>query len=477
VSGTIHLARALNIDNPHITIAGQTAPSPGIALSDHRLVISTHDVLVQHLRVRPGGASSPGEAMNMDAVQLDGEGTHSVVIDHCSFSWSIDESMNTWTEVGTIHDITFRYNIFSEPLHDSLHPEGPHGMGPLIGKNTERTTFHRNLLAHVYTRSPRLAGLNTVSANNLMYNCLGWTKTYCQYASCETSVVGNVFKRGSNSDGRHPIDYQRHDPYSTSGFVLDNLVFDESQPDDPWDLVSVAGDGPFEQLASPVVWPDHLSLLPSSAVHDHVLAHVGARPLDRSSVDARIIDEVRTATGGFVDCVWPAECSNNAGGWPDLAENTRTLTLPADPSADADEDGYTNLEEWLHDLSAELEGLPACEDSPACVGCDAGTADAGDAGARDDAAPPIDGARPPTDGTTGSADSSDGCTCTSAGHRSTPWRSLPWLALLAAAGFRSRRANSADPIPRPRVSPRPTGSCASRRRADAQSSCRQASRT
>ena len=45
----------------------------------------------------------------------------------------------------------------------------------------------------------------------------------------------------------------------------------------------------------------------------------------------------------------------DVGGWPTLAENTRELTLPAAPNGDDDEDGYTNLEEWLHEQAAAVE--------------------------------------------------------------------------------------------------------------------------
>jgi hypothetical protein len=32
------------------------------------------------------------------------------------------------------------------------------------------------------------------------------------------------------------------------------------------------------------------------------------------------------------------------------------LSLPSNPSGDDDGDGYTNLEEWLHKMAAEVEG-------------------------------------------------------------------------------------------------------------------------
>src|SRR5262245_32093548 len=54
VSGTIDLPYDVMITNPCATVAGQTALSPGITLMRHGLWVSTHDVLIQHIRIRPG---------------------------------------------------------------------------------------------------------------------------------------------------------------------------------------------------------------------------------------------------------------------------------------------------------------------------------------------------------------------------------------------------------------------------------------
>jgi hypothetical protein len=44
----------LIVTNPYLTVAGQTAPSPGITIRGGGIRILTHDVLIQHMRVRPG---------------------------------------------------------------------------------------------------------------------------------------------------------------------------------------------------------------------------------------------------------------------------------------------------------------------------------------------------------------------------------------------------------------------------------------
>jgi len=60
VGGVIDLGvKTLRITEPDLTIAGQTAPAPGITLIRGGLDIATNNVIVRHLRVRPGDADKP----------------------------------------------------------------------------------------------------------------------------------------------------------------------------------------------------------------------------------------------------------------------------------------------------------------------------------------------------------------------------------------------------------------------------------
>ena len=54
VSGIIDLKSPIAVKKPYITIAGQTAPGDGVCLRGAGLDIESHDVVVRHLRVRPG---------------------------------------------------------------------------------------------------------------------------------------------------------------------------------------------------------------------------------------------------------------------------------------------------------------------------------------------------------------------------------------------------------------------------------------
>jgi len=102
------------------------------------------------------------------------------------------------------------------------------------------------------------------------------------------------------------------------------------------------------QVFTPGAWPEGLVARDAAngGIFDWVLNDVGAFPLSRDSLDARLVNDTRNRTGGMI----------NSTTFPTLAQNQRTLTLPANPNSDDDGDGYTNLEEWLHCMAAQVEG-------------------------------------------------------------------------------------------------------------------------
>ena len=177
VSGAIRITSDLTIRNGQIRIAGQTAPSPGIMIRGAAILITASDVLIQHIRVRTGDDTNGPNPDNRDSLKITGTSTkpvRNVVIDHCSFSWSIDEIASTW---GPHDNITFTNNIFAEPLNESLHPQYdgsglmPHGYGVLFGPaDNSSITFVGNLMAHIVERNPLSRAAELVMVNNLVYN-------------------------------------------------------------------------------------------------------------------------------------------------------------------------------------------------------------------------------------------------------------------------------------------------------------------
>lgn len=368
VSGTIRLTKNLQIKNPNITIAGQTAPSPGIMLRGAGLWVMASDVLVQHIRVRPGDDTGGPAPENRDALVIDsanGTPVKNIVIDHCSFQWAIDETASAYWKWD---NITFSNSIFAEALNDSLHPKGAHGYGVIFGHDkTGSVSMIGNLLAHQVDRNPLSRAPRLVFVNNVVYNRKYYdVDLQGRGTASENSIAGNVFIRGKDHSNAS-VNVIQLGGYiypllqGSSLYVADNAA--TGATNDPWSLVSTSA----LQMALPVLkllqkpssWPSGLAArsTASNLVLDSVLASAGARPLDRDPVDARIVRSVRDRTGGVVNCVaanGTPRCEKNAGGWPVLAQNQRKLTLPENPNA-VNSTGYTNLEVWLHKMAMAVE--------------------------------------------------------------------------------------------------------------------------
>jgi pectate lyase len=173
VSGTIDVREQIVVDDPYLTVAGQTAPGGGITLKaadgnvSGLIDIRTHDVVIRYMRFRTGAPPSvTGE--NLDGVNIWEDG-HDVVIDHDSFSWAVDENVSTWDGA---HDITFSWNIIAQGLRESTHPDGEHSKGLLVsGDATENISVHHNLFAHNTARNPQVTSPGLIQVvNNVIYD-------------------------------------------------------------------------------------------------------------------------------------------------------------------------------------------------------------------------------------------------------------------------------------------------------------------
>lgn len=377
VSGTIRITEDLLIRNSKITIAGQTAPSPGITLRGAALRIQASDVLVQHLRVRAGDDLNGPDPENRDSFKIEGSDAKpvkNVVIDHCTFSWALDELASVW---GPHDNITFSNNLFSEPLNDSMHPtkDGaglePHGYGLLIGSVSSggRVTVTNNLFAHIAERNPLSRARELVFVNNLVYNrSIRDLDVQSQESRVTKSVVeGNVFLRGPSYDiASRPIYIRTNGSYRLYGgakvYVNDN--YEPGTGNAVSQTVVLTGGDVIAGLLTTIsrpVWNNGLVVRSTAnyGVYNHVLDNAGARPSDRDNTDRRVINTVKNRNGQIINCVsadGSTRCQKNGGGWASLAQNTRRLTLPANPST-MTANGYTNLENWLNSMDSSLQGV------------------------------------------------------------------------------------------------------------------------
>lgn len=367
--GTITITSPIEIRNPYITIAGQTAPGDGITIRGAAILITTHDVIIRGIRIRVGDDPSGPSYENRDALQIQGQANppYNVIIDHCSLSWAVDEILTIW-DPGN-HDITISNTIISEALYDSFHPDGPHSKGSLVDQDIKRISYIGNLFVHNDERNPRVRFTSGVIVNNVVYNSM-WRDVDIDFgtAAQTISIVGNYFIKGNNHNGNAKSIFIRN------GLIADTKIFvDDNDCSDYRTGNCVVnrniGFNPIVDTAP--IWPAGLGAMPSSEALEWVLFNAGARPEDPDSVDARIISDVENITGSIIDS------QDQVGGWPDLKhgtppqdadhdgmpnswENEHSLNPndPADGNKDRNGDGYTNIEEYIN---AFFDPFPASD--------------------------------------------------------------------------------------------------------------------
>ncbi len=364
VSGTIVLESDIDIVNPYVTIAGQTAPGGGITLrsdpcnSDGVLGVLTHDVVIRYLRLRPGPHPCAGPGESSDGIVIYKPGTHHVVIDHCSISWGVDENISLYDDA---HDVTFSWNIVSEGLANSTHEEGEHSKGAhLSGERTFQISFHHNLLAHNNDRNPQPTNPGVADIrNNVIYNYgENAALTSNSHGKTHFNFVGNYYKRGPDSD---PEEYEL-DVYGPTSvgwafFVAGNIGPHRTQGSQPERRTVDPAGRPY-MVPDPFPFPSTRTTSAAQA-YGEVLRAAGARVQYRDAVDRRIVRDVRHATGHIIDDPaevggWPvlpataAPLDSDRDGMPNAWEQERGLKPQRDDSRrDRNGDGYTNIEEYL----------------------------------------------------------------------------------------------------------------------------------
>jgi hypothetical protein len=321
VGGVIDMKRKeINIREPYLTIAGQTAPSPGITLIKTGMNVRTHDVIVRHIRIRTG-ADGQAKRSGWDPDAFGTVSAARVIVDHCTFSWAIDENMSAsgprfqgkdvaeWRE-NTSHDITFSYNAAYEGLADSTHPKGEHSKGSLVHDNVTNILYYRNLWANNQERSPLFkGGVHGAIVNNVIFNpgakavhynlmALEWLDR--PYQVGKMSVVGNVMRAGPSTEAGLPFMMLGGDG-DVEYYGKDNVAVDRHGKAAPMFGRYGHTKAKLIEVAEPPTWPSGLEVLPSGEVETHVMARVGARPWDRDDDDNRVIFFVPEGRGQIIN--------------------------------------------------------------------------------------------------------------------------------------------------------------------------------
>ncbi|RDZ26050.1 pectate lyase [Lysobacter silvisoli] len=343
VGGVIDLQRReLRITEPYLTIAGQTAPQPGISFIRGGLVVAAHDVVIRHIRVRPGEAGAAKMAgLDFDAITTV-RGARDVIVDHCSLTWATDENLSAsstrflgesereWM-ANASRRITFSNNLIAEGLANATHAKGEHSKGSLIHDHVNDVLIVGNLYAHNYERNPLFkGGARGQVLNNLIYdpgqralhyNLIAEEWLGHPYSTGQMVARGNVMRAGPST--QELALFMIGGSGDVELFLEDNLAVDRLGRPLPQQGRYTTAPLKSERMRQPPPLPFGVSLLPSAQVQDAVIANAGARPWDRDDVDRRILADTIEGRGRIIDS------ENEVGGYP-RPEPTRQIFVPGD---------------------------------------------------------------------------------------------------------------------------------------------------
>ncbi|MEI8086659.1 MAG: T9SS type A sorting domain-containing protein [Paludibacter sp.] len=376
VSGIITLSSRLAMSQSYVTVAGQTAPGKGICIRQAPFGLSGgNDVIIQNVRVRLG-AGTTYDGMGM-------AGANFSILDHCSISWTIDESFSSRSG----KNITLQRTLISEALNAANHQNYPagteHGYAASIGGDVG--SFHHNLLAHCYGRNWSLAGGLDGSGvyigrldirNNVVYN---WGARTTDGGANQVNFVNNYYKPGASTTMHYALNAQ-HEAVGTGTqqYFFDGNVmpgyFDESTQTKGREATGVAVT--YDTFVSSPFFESYVTTQTAGDAFKNVLSDVGCIQPVFDDHDKRIINETLNGTYSCVGSVTGKkglpDSQVDVGGWenypietraanfdtdhdglPDWWENLQGTNLNSpvgdftDANADADHDGYTNLEDYL----------------------------------------------------------------------------------------------------------------------------------
>ena len=405
VAGIIHLESPVSIRAPYVTIEGQTAPGDGVCIAGESVWVDTHDVIIRYLRFRRGAT----EVTRRDDA-LGGNTVGNIIIDHVSASWGLDENMSMYRHVYTKGDgskpqklptvnITMQNCIFSEALNTYNH-----AFGSTIGGHN--STFMRNLWSSNISRSPSVGMDGDFNfANNVIYN---WWNRSADGGDDKSlfNFINNYYKPGPITPKDKPIGHRILKPEASrnkadsnhfgKAYVNGNIVEgDEAVTKDNWaggvQVRELPDCGPFTsqiRVDQPFPMPK-ITMMSAQQAYDYVLNNVGATLPKRDAVDQRIVKQVRenkiyyteggkttfsgdkylhrrmsvdtykqgiitdpSQVGGYPEYKGTPYKDSDNDGMPDSWETAHHLNPKdaSDASKDRDNDGYTNIEEFLNSV-------------------------------------------------------------------------------------------------------------------------------
>ena len=378
VAGTIAVDSTIAV-GANVYLAGQTAPGDGVQLrlrqaSERPMMVNAaSDVVIRHLRLRPGPPQERSSSVDGIAI-FD---SHDVILDHLSVQYSTDELLSIGTLRGSVSDITVQDSLLAWGLDRANHLRRKHSKGALIctldgAGQCGRLSLVRNLFAHNRDRNPDVKGTGSGPieiVNNVFYDPISqFGEFYDDEGNLRINYIGNTVLTGPSTRRKEPpyaveIYNDRSPTFDVMVHVHDNIDGHHRRNGSEPDELVVRPDSRGYLAPEPFLPVSAEALAPEVAL-ERVLAHVGATAPARDALDRQAVEDVINRTGHVVDN--PAE----AGGWPALRSGPAPMDADADgmpdqwesghgtdPRAfdawqDVNGNGWPNLEDYLNERAA-----------------------------------------------------------------------------------------------------------------------------
>lgn len=407
LGGRIDVLSTINITDPYITIAGQTAPGDGISIGANSnynfsvMTINTHDVIIRHLRFRRE-ENDPGAETNDDNLSI-APNSNNVIIDHCSFSQSADEALSMFdynnNGVADVNNVTIQKCIIGRAYGGGSKGQIAAGGLDKISwyKNYWASNFQRNVLLKVDEGTGSIEDTYFEFVNNVIYNAkfkTSFSDNDSQSGLRHLNYINNIYiENGADQrrmlmiETQYPVRvYAKGNISPTRPSITDptNVDWDEewniTQADDfiggVTDLPSTGNPNSYpladqsQQVTTPFNTPivqENITLLDAVDLWENIKNDVGATLPVRDLYDtARVleVDNLNTTYGATSE---PFQTYNSGtppidddnDGMPDVWEVENFGTTSRDGTQDFDGDGYTDLEQYLNNIEYPTLSTPS----------------------------------------------------------------------------------------------------------------------
>ncbi len=361
VTGAIDLQLDLTIDTDHVTIAGETAPSPGIVLHGGTLRIRSSDVVISHISIYPGSSPDPKIAEKRDGISTYGSPKRKrtlrgIILQNVSVGWGVDENIGLQ---GLTDGVRIERALIAQPLRLGGHPKGVHSMNIVLGNTVGRVIILGSVFAASEQRSPRLTTGNRVT---FMNNLIVFSGAMASHLDTSTTIlnsgaidmIGNAYISGpftncKNQAIRIENSFLTASP-PTSVFLSDNLVNNDAKENclklPPSNLPGLA--------KTPQTHISGWNLMPASSVQDGILQFAGSHPLKRNPIDEQVVQHIKDGTLRLPDN------ETQVGGFPVIRKIYELAAVPHNLNKMKNVQEIEEIQTWLCGRHKELTGLSSC---------------------------------------------------------------------------------------------------------------------